>query len=1067
MKLKRIIQNITLAYCLFLVPLSFAAGVFNFNDGTTQGWTLDQMYKTSSQAKFSPVSGFALMNSSNELAAYAGNLLIGNTDQNDIYLESPDLTSNNDWQNIEGYRLDVKRTLWSPCFGDVPNTFFVQLQMRVIDTSDGNKEKLFAEYSGGNYVFHEILTTSKLYQFTWKPDWLADSKYKVKKIRIRITGPGDVAKECWYRGSWNIDNVTAEGGSSSGSIKVTTPNGGEKWNVGSPRIITWSGQGIDNKDVKIEYSTDNGASYTFVDYKTNQGTSDSYNWTIPNTPSKDCFVRLSVTDPAVSDVSDAAFEITSSGTESIKLNVPNGGEDWAVGSKRYIVWNCVGFSGPVKIEYSTNGGANYTTIENTYSGGSSYEWTVPNTPSTNCVVKVSDAGDGQPWDISDAVFKISATISNNTPSGSNILVDFGAIGTITFNQVINPGNTDIEYIPDGPEPPEKHEVIPQNNPYYYHLSTSAVYAGDIQLALKYDDTELNPDQEMALQLFHFDDSTGDWLGITTHVEIEQNIISGVVSDLSIFAIMLESGAAGDSGTIVTNCEDSGLGSLRDAINFANSNPGPDLIEFNLSKDVPGYDSDIGVWAINPETPLPAITDAGTIINGFSQAEFLDDDANPNGPEIWLDGTIAGNYTTGLDIKANGCEILGLIISNFQSTGISVEGVEGGRISGCFMGTDFSGIGPAANGYGIYLGHKTVGFVISPQDDIPNVISGNTNLGICISDTSHHNAIIGNIIGLDRTGQYGVPNGNYGGICLQFESYENEIFDNQIGGNNNGIYLIKSHHNQIGNNAIGTNFEWEIEAGNTNDGIIMSEGSRDNHIFENTIGYNGGAGVHVYGSTTIQNRISRNSISENAYSGIFNDNGGNNTLARPVLTSVSKQKISGTAPANVTIEIYTDPDTEGRMFHGETTTDASGNFTWEGEIESPYSHVSAIAIDSSGNTSGFSIAAAIVTNLKQADEISIPKEFSLSQNYPNPFNPDTEIHFEIPFVKTGTVPVLVKIFNLQGELVKTLVDSDRAPGSHTVRWYGFTASGEKASSGIYFYRISAGEFTATRKMVLMK
>jgi hypothetical protein len=194
-----------------------AAGKFDFNDGTTQGWTLDQMYITSSQVKFTPVIGYSLGNSNNQLTASTGSLLIGKSEQNDIYLESPDLSANSEWQNITGYSVSVRRSLYSPCWGDFSNTFYFQLQIKVIDTADGNQEKLFGEYSGASFVFHDITTKDQLYQFTWKPSWLTDPRYKVKRIRFRITEPGDVMAECWYRGGWQIDDVTATTGSPSGN----------------------------------------------------------------------------------------------------------------------------------------------------------------------------------------------------------------------------------------------------------------------------------------------------------------------------------------------------------------------------------------------------------------------------------------------------------------------------------------------------------------------------------------------------------------------------------------------------------------------------------------------------------------------------------------------------------------------------------------------------------------------------------------------------------------------------------------------------------------------------------
>jgi|GEM_PF-6994267 len=220
-RIRRILIVTALIVCLQQMPVS-AAGKFDFNDGTVQGWSLDQMYVTATQIKFSPTMGYQLANSNGQLSANAGSLLIGRSDQNDFYLESPNLSANAEWQNITGYSLDVRRTLYSPCWGDFATVFYFQLQMRVIDTADGNKEKLFAESDGTSFIFHDIKTRDQLYHFTWIPSWLADARYKVKSIRFRITEPGDVAAECWYRGGWEIDNVTAQTAAGSSN----TPAGG-------------------------------------------------------------------------------------------------------------------------------------------------------------------------------------------------------------------------------------------------------------------------------------------------------------------------------------------------------------------------------------------------------------------------------------------------------------------------------------------------------------------------------------------------------------------------------------------------------------------------------------------------------------------------------------------------------------------------------------------------------------------------------------------------------------------------------------------------------------------------
>ncbi|MCE5272544.1 T9SS type A sorting domain-containing protein [bacterium] len=97
--------------------------------------------------------------------------------------------------------------------------------------------------------------------------------------------------------------------------------------------------------------------------------------------------------------------------------------------------------------------------------------------------------------------------------------------------------------------------------------------------------------------------------------------------------------------------------------------------------------------------------------------------------------------------------------------------------------------------------------------------------------------------------------------------------------------------------------------------------------------------------------------------------------------------------------------------------------------------------------------------------ALPRAFSLGANVPNPFNPSTTIAYSVG----GEAPVTVhlSVFNLRGQTVATLVDRVVAPGQYTVNWDGRGRGGEKLSSGVYFYRITAGDFSFTRKMVLLK
>ena len=104
----------------------------------------------------------------------------------------------------------------------------------------------------------------------------------------------------------------------------------------------------------------------------------------------------------------------------------------------------------------------------------------------------------------------------------------------------------------------------------------------------------------------------------------------------------------------------------------------------------------------------------------------------------------------------------------------------------------------------------------------------------------------------------------------------------------------------------------------------------------------------------------------------------------------------------------------------------------------------------------------LTGVEIADE-TLPMQFALEQNYPNPFNPSTEIQFSIP----ARSSVRMEVFDMSGQLIATLFDEEMAAGTYKATWSGEGASGRTVASGVYLYRIQAGSFVATRKMVLVK
>jgi len=106
---------------------------------------------------------------------------------------------------------------------------------------------------------------------------------------------------------------------------------------------------------------------------------------------------------------------------------------------------------------------------------------------------------------------------------------------------------------------------------------------------------------------------------------------------------------------------------------------------------------------------------------------------------------------------------------------------------------------------------------------------------------------------------------------------------------------------------------------------------------------------------------------------------------------------------------------------------------------------------------------VPTDVEEIEYPALPDDYKLAQNYPNPFNPTTVIEFDLPRRSN----VSITIFNLLGQKVKELVNEEIAAGSYRVSWDGVLSSGQRASSGIYFYRLVTEDFIDTKKMILLK
>lgn len=215
---------------------------------------------------------------------------------------------------------------------------------------------------------------------------------------------------------FDISEVFSIASESVPTITVTSPKSGDDWRIGDNMRITWTSADVSG-NVKIELLKGGSIVGTLVAETTNDGV---YNWVLGSsfslTPGTNYQVRVSsLSNPGVYGISDGYFEVME--LPGIVLTSPNGGENWEVGSNHAITWSSTGVVGNVKIEYSVNNGSSWAAIAGTVANNGSYSWTVPNTLSTNCLVRISEAVDGFPVDVSGGVFSIKQ--KTNAPQMSS------------------------------------------------------------------------------------------------------------------------------------------------------------------------------------------------------------------------------------------------------------------------------------------------------------------------------------------------------------------------------------------------------------------------------------------------------------------------------------------------------------------------------------------------------------------------------------------------------------------------------------------------------------------------
>jgi|GEM_PF-2770313 len=799
------------------------------------------------------------------------------------------------------------------------------------------------------------------------------------------------------------------GGGGDPWITVNSPNGGENWLIGSGHNITWSSSD-DITTVKLRYSTDSGSNWiTLEDSTPNDG---SYSWTIPNTPSTNCRVRvIDTSNNTVYDVSDSDFTISEGGGDPwITVTDPNGGENWQVASTHNITWSSSNDITTVKLRYSTDSGSNWITVEDSTPNDGSYSWTIPNTPSTNCRIRVIDTSNNTVYDVSDSDFTISTQggggeLTLLSPNGGENL-QIGSVHDITWDA-----------------PPEIVEVR-------LWLSTNSgsnwtLFQGRTPNDGSFSWTVTNnPSTTCRIKVQEYgnqfvnDISDGDftistqggssWITVTSPNGGENWQVASTHN-------ITWSSSAGITNVKLRYSTDSGSS----WITIEDSTPNDGSYSWTIP-NTPSTNCRVRVIDTNNNTVYDVSNSDFTISTQGGGDPWITV-TSPNGGETWQPGStqlITWDSSSDIDYvridySTNSGQTWIKIVSNTGNDGDRDWTVPNTQSSSCRVR------------------------VQSKED--PNV-----------EDMSDSNFTIGE--GGGGGGEITMLSPN-GGENWQVGSTHNITWDAPLEIIEIRLWLSTD-----------SGSSWTLLQGRTpNDGSFS-------WTVTNTPSTTCRIKVQEYGNQSVNDASDANFTISSQGGGswitVTSPNGGETWHAG------SNQTITWDASSDIVEVRLWGSINSGQnwiLLQGRTPND--GSFSWT--VTNTPSSNCRIKAQEYGNQavndasdSDFTIVGFDPEGLSLAGG-SIPTAFNIWQNYPNPFNPSTQVRFDIPGVAGETVNAIVNIYNSRGKLARRLIEDSLQPGQYRIHWDGRNDDGVSLPSGIYLLYIKAGSHAETIKMVLTK
>jgi hypothetical protein len=829
------------------------------------------------------------------------------------------------------------------------------------------------------------------------------------------------------------------------TITITSPVGGENWQVGSSENITWTSSHVTN--VKIEYTTDNAVSWKPIIAST-PANAGSYSCTVPNTPSSNCKVRISDTNNAsVNSVSANVFTISPSPLSAVQQISPSSGS--------------LGLIQPVQLKWMSYAGASNYRLQ--LGIDSIFATTLIDTAGlTDSSFIVSSLSN-----LTTYYWRVNAANAGGTTPWSSIW-NFKTIGNPTQPVLIYPANNSVNIL--------------LTVTFQWNQSQDQLSMVKLKVSLKNAKSISNVGSSRIKKIVNVSQYQFELMTDTTTT-------SYIVNDSTLT----------DTTTLVSGLQDStnywwrvramnqaGWGAYTAWSKFSTVSNSPGTI--SITSPVGGENLIIGL--------VENITWTSSGVTNV-KIDYTTDGGTPWIPIIASTSASSGSYSW--------------IVPNTPSTNCKV------RISDASNSSTYS-ISPSS--FTIYsypsviVMNNSIGFSGIYNKNYYKLIGlpGETNFSLSTLMTGtqktdwqaywDNGADTNYQIENDGTSTFNFTPGNaFWFISDKLITLNKTVSTVPLSSNLTYSITLHSGWNLI-SNPFGISVPWSVVEDNNN--ITQPIWEFSSGSYDSSITFEPYQGYYFYNSSTSRNSLTLpynstlGKATKVAITGTRLSLQEGNQEIDAVSVKYDKRSQNGLdnydiySPGNLFVEasmniLHPEGRPRGNMLKEDVRpgigigqeytlqilntkqknlsisitekTIAEPIYLVDDELKQVDEIKGKIDLESISQNKTYRLIVGEQEYIEQLEKAYMPTQYSLSQNYPNPFNPATMINYSVP--KAGLVTI--KVYNVLGKELATLVNEQKTAGNYSVP---FTATGGYAS-GVYFYRMQAGNYSQTRKLILLK